>query len=72
MGSTVFDVLPQGYAFVLLLVVLIGFHCLLTGFNVGMVRKKLFTKEFFEKHFPELKSELGRVADGMFTCESSL
>ena len=65
MSTTLFDILPNGYLYVILIAVLIAFHCFITGFRVAPYRKKYFNKEFFEKHFPELKGKLGSVADGM-------
>lgn len=46
--------LPPLYGWVLLDAVLIGIHILLTGFAVAPLRRRLFRKEFFETHFPQL------------------
>lgn len=46
---------------VLLEVLIIGLQVLLAGIPIGSRRRKYFNKEFFEKHFPELK---GNVPQG--------
>ena len=44
---------PQGYAVILLLIIVSAFQLIMAGFAAMGPRKKVFTKEFFEKNFPE-------------------
>lgn len=48
-------VLGEGYAWILFEVVIISIHMWITGMMMGSVRKRFFTKEFYEKHFPQYK-----------------
>lgn len=49
--------IPQGYGWVLFFLSILGAQLITFGFTVMGPRKKVFTKEFFEKHFPnELKA----------------
>lgn len=48
-------VLPAGYGLILLEIVFIMLMYTGAGFPIGKARRKYFTKEFFEKNFPELK-----------------
>jgi hypothetical protein len=49
-------VLGEGYAWILFEVVLISIHIWITGMAMGSVRRRYFTKDFYEKHFPQYKS----------------
>ena len=53
-------VLAEGYAWILLEAVIICIHMLITGMTMASVRKRFFSKEFYEKHFPQYK-QLGKV-----------
>eukprot|EP00026_Physarum_polycephalum_P018388 Phypoly_transcript_19957.p1 GENE.Phypoly_transcript_19957~~Phypoly_transcript_19957.p1 ORF type:complete len:199 (+),score=21.86 Phypoly_transcript_19957:73-597(+) len=48
-------VIPAEYSWNLLAAVLICFHCFMVGGSMGSARRKVFTKAFFEKNFPEFK-----------------
>jgi glutathione S-transferase len=43
--------IDEEYAWVVFISAVIGFQVLLQGFGIGSVRRRLFTKEFFEKNF---------------------
>jgi hypothetical protein len=45
----------EGYAWILLEAVLITIHIWVTGMVMGKVRRKYFTKDFYEKNFPQYK-----------------
>lgn len=49
-------VLNEGYAWILAEVVLITIHIWITGMLMASVRKRFFSKDFFEKRFPQYKS----------------
>ncbi|CAF1594417.1 unnamed protein product, partial [Adineta ricciae] len=53
-------VLAEGYAWILLEAVIICIHMLITGMTMASVRKRFFSKDFYEKHFPQYK-QLGKV-----------
>ena len=50
MSSDSFTI-PKGFAKVVLVVAGMNFQMFLLGFKVGGIRKKIFNKEFMEKHF---------------------
>ena len=53
-------IVGEGYGWILFEVVLISIHLWLTGMAMMSVRKKFFTKDFYEKKFPQYK-QLGHV-----------
>jgi hypothetical protein len=53
-------VVGEGYAWVLFEVVLITVHLWITGMMMGSIRRRLFTKDFYEQKFPQYK-QLGSV-----------
>lgn len=53
-------VLAEGYAWILFEAVLICIHMMVTGMMMGSVRRRFFSKEFYEKNFPQYK-QLGKV-----------
>jgi hypothetical protein len=48
-------IVGEGYAWILFQAVLITIHMWITGMLMGSVRRKFFTKEFYEKNFPQYK-----------------
>ena len=48
-------IVGEGYAWILFQAVLITIHMWITGMLMGSVRRKFFTKEFYEKNFPKYK-----------------
>eukprot|EP01111_Echinosteliopsis_oligospora_P018957 TRINITY_DN894_c0_g1_i1.p1 TRINITY_DN894_c0_g1~~TRINITY_DN894_c0_g1_i1.p1 ORF type:complete len:178 (-),score=34.34 TRINITY_DN894_c0_g1_i1:46-579(-) len=44
--------ITSDYAGVLMVACLIGFLVIIEGFGVASIRRALFTKQFFDKHFP--------------------
>jgi glutathione S-transferase len=48
-------VLPDGYGFILLEIIGLCIILVSQSVAVSQLREKLFTKEFFDKHFPQLK-----------------
>jgi hypothetical protein len=52
-------VLGEGYAWILFEVVIISIHMWITGMMMGSVRKRFFTKEFYETNFPQYKQLTG-------------
>jgi len=46
---------PQEFGFVLMVAVCVAVQCMLTAFRISFIRRKLFTKDFFAKNFPEIK-----------------
>jgi hypothetical protein len=48
-------VVGEGYAWILLEVVIISIHMWITGMAMASVRRKFFTKEFYETNFPQYK-----------------
>jgi hypothetical protein len=53
-------IVGEGYAWILLEVVIISIHLWITGMMMGAVRRKFFTKDFYEKNFSQYK-QLGKV-----------
>jgi uncharacterized membrane protein YecN with MAPEG domain len=51
--------LSEIYYWIIFEVILICAQCITQGYTTMDVRKELFTKEFFEKNFPELKGAKG-------------
>jgi len=50
--------IPEFYGWILFELMIIGFHILIQGFFAGGKRSKLFTPEFYEKHFPSWKGKI--------------
>jgi len=48
-------VIPAGYGLVLLEALAIGAHCVTEGFAAYAIRKRVFSKQFFNTNFPEVK-----------------
>ena len=46
---------PAGYGLVLLEAMALGAFCLAEGFAGFAVRRRVFSKAFFDKNFPEVK-----------------
>jgi len=46
--------IPSEFGWVLLELMIIGLQCVSTGFALVPIRKVIFSKEFYEKHFPQL------------------
>lgn len=71
--------IPSGYGFVLFFVTISAIQLIITGFSGMGVRKKHFTKEFFEKNFPEelknkeidLKAGYPDVGSGLYSHKLS-
>jgi len=49
-------ILGEGYAWILFEVIIISIHIWVTGMMMGSVRRKFFSKDFYEKHFPQYKN----------------
>ncbi|CAF2753676.1 unnamed protein product [Rotaria sp. Silwood2] len=48
-------VVGEGYAWILLEAIIITIHMFLTGMMMGLVRKRVFNKDFYQKKFPRYK-----------------
>lgn len=49
-------IVGEGYAWILFESVLITIHLWLTGMMMGSIRRRVFTKEFYEEKFPQYRS----------------
>jgi len=49
---------PEFYGWILFELMIIGFQIQIQGFFAGGMRRKLFSKEFYEKHFPTWKGKI--------------
>jgi hypothetical protein len=45
----------EGYSWILFEVVIISIHMWITGMFMGIIRKKFFNKDFYQKKFPQYK-----------------
>ncbi len=48
-------IVGEGYAWILLEVIAVSIHMWITGMTMALVRRKFFTKEFYEEKFPQYK-----------------
>lgn len=57
--STILTI-PKDYGYVLLAVAGIGIQCFLSGFSIGMARRKAFPEDFMKENFGEIhRTEIG-------------
>lgn len=47
----------QDFGWCVIVAAIMGIQCLLQGFAIGGIRKKLFDEAFYAKYFPELKAK---------------
>jgi len=47
--------LPAGYEWILFIAAVMALECVVAAFSIHAIRGRLFTKAFFDTHFPNLK-----------------
>ena len=59
---------PAGYGLVLLEAIALSAFCVAEGFAGFAVRRRVFSKSFFDKHFPEVKPTPDSGYPGRIHC----